>query len=124
VSTTVQSPVSALPETPDALSVTTHRAGPVVVVSAHGDVDAATALPLRDHLRDLVRPHGPDLVLDLTAVTFFGGAGLTVLTDVRAAAHRAGIGFRVLASTRAVLVPLRVTGMDTVLDVLPIPPRR
>ena len=91
----------------------------VLVITVRGEVDMSTGPLLRDRLHEQVRRSGPDLIVDLTQVGYFGVAGLTVLMDVRAAAMSAEVGFRVVAGTRVVLVPLRITGLDCVFDVYP-----
>lgn len=124
-------PVSAL-----ALPTAAHRASPIspielltvsvhlarlgtVIVTVRGDVDMSSASHLRERLEGQIHHAGPDLVLDLRQVHFFGGAGLAVLSDISKAATVAQIGFRVVACTRAILVPMRLTKMDTVVDVHP-----
>lgn len=102
------------------LTVSVHLAQPgTVVVTVRGEVDMSSAPHLLEHLQGQIHHRGPDLVLDLRQVRFFGGAGLTVLFDINKSAAVAEIGFRVVACTRAVLIPVRLTGMDTVVDVHP-----
>jgi anti-anti-sigma factor len=102
------------------VTVSVHLAQPgTVVVAVRGQVDMSSAPHLREHLQRQIHHAGPDLVLDLRQVDFFGCAGLTVLSDVSKTAAFAEIGFRVVACTRAVLIPLRLTGMDAMIDVYP-----
>lgn len=89
----------------------------VLVITVCGEVDMSTGPLLRDRLHEQIRRSGPDLIVDLTQVRYFGVTGLTVLMDVRATAMSAEVGFRVVAATRVALRPLRVTGLDSVLDV-------
>lgn len=90
-----------------------------LVFTVCGEVDVSTGPLLRDGLREQVRRSGPDLIVDLMRVRYFGAAGLTVLLDVRAVAMSAGVGFRVVAGTRVALLPLKITGLDCVFDVYP-----
>jgi anti-sigma B factor antagonist len=66
---------------------------------------------LRQHLDALLDDDVRELTVDLTGVTFLDSAGLCVL----AAAHRRAVGqdvsMRVLASSRAVVRPLQITGL-------------
>jgi anti-sigma B factor antagonist len=55
----------------------------------------------------------------LTDVGFFGAAGLTVLVTVRQAAMATGVSLPVVAQTRPVLLPLRITGLNLVFDIHP-----
>ncbi|TWP47554.1 STAS domain-containing protein [Lentzea tibetensis] len=100
--------------------VTAHPLQPdVVVLAVRGEVDTCTGRPLRDRLLEHVRSGGPHLVIDLTAVTFLGAAGLTVLVTVRDAALAAGLRVCLVARARPVLLPMSITGLDAVFDILP-----
>ncbi len=102
------------------LTVTSQLAQPgTIVLTARGEVDMASAPYLRDRLQGEIHHAGPDLIANLNDVSFFGAAGLDVLADVQEAASLAEIGFCVVARTRKILMPLRVTGLDLVLDVYP-----
>ncbi|GAA3463648.1 STAS domain-containing protein [Saccharothrix longispora] len=90
-----------------------------LVCAVTGEVDLATAPRLRDLLVGQIRLGGPDLVVDLGEVRFFGATGLGVLVDALAAAGLAGVGFCVVARTRRVLLPLSATGLDLVFAVYP-----
>jgi anti-sigma B factor antagonist len=80
-------------------------------VVATGEIDSSSAPTLREHLEALLDSDVRDLTVDLTAVTFLDSAGLCVL----AAAHRRSTGqdvrLHVLASSRAVVRPLQITGL-------------
>lgn len=102
------------------LTVTAHpESSGVVVIRVLGEVDLATSPLLLTGL--LARLQGPtrQMVVDLTAVGFFGAAGLTVLATVRRAALAVGTGLCLVARTRPVLLPLTITGMDTLYDIYP-----
>jgi anti-sigma B factor antagonist len=102
------------------LTVTAHPvASGVVVITVRGEVDLLTGPLLLDAL--LAHLHGPDrrLIVDLTAVRFFGAAGLTVLATVRQATLAVGTGLCLVANTRPVLLPLTITGMHTQFDIYP-----
>lgn len=100
------------------LTITTHPAPPAaVVLTVRGEVDMLTSMQLVDHLFPLVRGTVPHVVVDLTGVGFFGVAGLTVLVDARDAATVAGTTLCLVASTRPVLLPLTITGLDGMFDI-------
>ncbi|WP_143467061.1 STAS domain-containing protein [Lentzea kentuckyensis] len=104
----------------EVLTVTVCPAPPdAVVLAVCGELDSSTSPLLRDRLLDHVRPTCPQLVVDLTEVTFFGAAGITVLVAAREAAETAGIRMCLVACTRVVLRPLTITGLDSVFDVCP-----
>jgi anti-anti-sigma factor len=90
-----------------------------VVITVRGEVDWCTSPLLRDALLAQLRPTGPQLVIDLTDVRFFGVAGLAVLVSVRDAAVAAGTSLCVVAPTRVVLLPLTITGLDRRFDIYP-----
>lgn len=90
-----------------------------VVIAVRGEVDLLTGRLLLDGLLSQVRPTVRLLVVDLTAVTFFGASGLTALLTARQAAVAAGAGMRVAAHSRPVVLPLRITGLDVLFDVRP-----
>ena len=96
------------------------------VVTVRGDVDAGTAPRLRDLLLDvLARPGTPDVDVDLREVTFLDSAGLTALVGAHQAARRNGGLLRVAPGTaRAVVRPLQITGLATVLDLVDAPAER
>ena len=96
------------------------------VVTVRGDVDALTAPRLRDLLLDVLsRPRTADVDLDLREVTFLDSAGLTALVSAHQAAQRSGRLLRITSGTaRAVVRPLQITGLTTVLDIVDPPPQR
>ncbi|MDT7789669.1 MAG: anti-sigma factor antagonist [Pseudonocardiales bacterium] len=104
----------------EVLTVTVCPAPPdVVVLAVCGEVDSSTSPLLRDRLLEQLRPTCPQLAVDLTEVSFFGAAGITVLVAARRAAETAGIRMCLVARTRVVLLPLTITGLDSVFDVCP-----
>lgn len=102
------------------LTVTAHPAPPAAtVLTVRGEVDVFTS-PL---MWDLLLPHVggtvAHVIVDLTQVGFFAAAGLTVLVNAGETAAAAGIALRLVASTRPVLLPLRITGLDGMFDISP-----
>lgn len=100
------------------LTVTAHAVQPgAVVITVRGEVDLFTSPLLRERLLAHLHDTSPQLIVDLSGVSFFGVAGLTILVAVREVA--AGFGLCVVAHTRAVLMPLMITGLDGAFDVYP-----
>jgi anti-anti-sigma factor len=89
------------------------------VLTVRGEVDMLTSTLLRDRLLTHVRDTVGQVIVDLTGVGFFAAAGLTVLVNARQAAVAAGITLGLVASTRPVLLPLTITGLDEVFDISP-----
>jgi anti-sigma B factor antagonist len=102
------------------LTVTAESVRPgVVVITLRGEVDLFTCPVLRNSLRARTHEAGRLLIVDLTGVTFFGAAGLAALAAARGAALTEGFGLCLIARTRPVLMPLNVTGFDSMVDIYP-----
>ncbi|MCT2587957.1 STAS domain-containing protein [Actinophytocola gossypii] len=100
------------------LTITAHPVPPAAtVLTVHGEVDMLTSTQMADQLLPLVRDTVPHVIVDLTDVGFFGVAGLTVLVDAREPAATAGVTLCLVASTRPVLMPLAITGLDSVFHI-------
>jgi anti-sigma B factor antagonist len=94
----------------DLLTVEISSPGPLARLTASGEIDSSSAPLLREQLDILLEGPLTELTIDLSAVTFLDSAGLCVL----AAAHRrvgGDVHLRVLASSRAVIRPLQITGL-------------
>ena len=105
------------PPTTDLVSVTVSGTGPVVRVIATGEVDSTSAPVLRQHLETLLDGDVRELTVDLGQVTFLDSAGLCVLAAAHRRAVRKDVTMRVLASSRAVIRPLQITGLWELLHV-------
>ena len=86
--------------------------GVVVVVS--GELDSAEADDIGDLLHEAIAGE-PVVLLDLSAVRFFGSVGLALVVEAHRAALAGGVPFAVVSGegNRAVTRPLSVTGVDT-----------
>jgi anti-anti-sigma factor len=89
------------------------------VLTVHGEVDMLTSTQLTDQLLPRVRGTVPHVIVDLTDVDFFAAVGLTVLVNAKDAATMAGTMLCLVASTRPVLLPLTITGLDGMFDISP-----
>lgn len=99
------------PTAAELVSVDVSVVGPGAVVSAAGEIDSTSASVLRERLEPLLDGALGDVTVDLTGVTFLDSAGLCVLAAAHRRAAGSGITFRVLASSRAVIRPLQITGL-------------
>jgi anti-sigma B factor antagonist len=98
------------------LDVEWERHGGRVVIAAAGEVDAATAPRLRDAILAARTGSGlTSVVVDLSEVDYFDSTGLAVLAEAEDQCQAAGQRLAVVAGTRAVLLPLRITGLDRLL---------
>jgi anti-sigma B factor antagonist len=94
----------------DLLTVEVSSPAPVARLTVAGEVDSSSAPLLREHIDALFEGPLTELTVDLSGVTFLDSAGLCVL----AATHRRvgdSVTLRVLASSRAVIRPLEITGL-------------
>ncbi|HEV2778047.1 MAG TPA: STAS domain-containing protein [Actinophytocola sp.] len=89
----------------------------VVIVSVAGDVDTSSAVHLQEVIAGSVERAAERVVIDLTAVTFFGSTGLAVLAEAASHAAQRNLALRVVANHPTVARPIRVTGLDSVLVV-------
>ncbi len=108
-----------LPVEHDRLSVTVTAEEPLTVVTVAGDVDLAVTAHLRAGF-DRALEGGPRaLVADFSAVPFCDSSGLTALVETHKRAEAAGAAFVVVTRQRALLRPLSLLGLDSVLTVRP-----
>jgi anti-sigma B factor antagonist len=95
--------------------------GVAVVVRVTGELDTLTTpavdAQLTDVQADLVG--SATLVVDLSDLTFMSSAGLALLVTHHERCAEQGSRLRVVTGdNRSVLRPLRITGLDTVLDLV------
>ena len=88
------------------------------VLTATGEIDSSAAPALRARLEAVLDARPTVVTVDLNRVTFLDSAGLCVLAAAHRRAVRAGIGLRVLASSRAVVRPMQITGLYDLLEVV------
>ncbi|MBB5960684.1 anti-anti-sigma factor [Saccharothrix tamanrassetensis] len=90
--------------------------GDSVVLSVAGEIDMSEAPAFEREVLTVLadRPHA--LVVDLSAVDFFGSHGISVLLTALRHALRYGVGFAVVADHRPVRRPLEVTDLAETLS--------
>jgi anti-anti-sigma factor len=105
-----------------ALSTTTIRTtdlDTVSVVEVTGEIDMANANQLLALLTAAIDRCPAALVVDLSGTAFFYSAGINALVSTANRAQDHGVALLVVADHRAVLQPLRLTGVDTLLTLRP-----
>ncbi len=96
----------------DAVTLTAYEMSVgVVAVAVAGEVDMATVPVVEEYVRRRLGDVGRALVLDLSGVTFLGSTGINLLIALRAECEAAGAELRLVATTKAVLQPLRLTDL-------------
>ncbi|HWD01171.1 MAG TPA: STAS domain-containing protein [Amycolatopsis sp.] len=93
------------------LSIERNERSPAVILTLRGDIDLVTAPQMKTAVAEALKAAPPLLVLDLTAVDFLASTGLTaLLTIVREIP--AGSTLRIVASGRATMRPIELTGLE------------
>lgn len=101
----------------DLLTVDVDTRGGAVVVSVRGELDLATVPVLRERLDTLLPGAASPLVVDLSAVTFIGSAGLALLVDAHNRCREHDIPLALVASGSVVPRAIQVTALDQVFAV-------
>jgi anti-sigma B factor antagonist len=99
------------PPVDDIVSIEVVESNSAVCVTAVGEIDSTSAPVLRQRLDALLEGEVRELTVDLGRVTFLDSAGLCVLAATHRRALRQDVRMRVLASSRAVIRPLQITGL-------------
>ena len=110
--------MTAVPTT-DLVSIDVTGSAAGVLLTVSGEVDSSTAPRLREVVDAAFADRVPALTVDLDGVTFLDSAGLCVLAGAHRRAVENGVVLRVVASTRAVVRPLQITGLYDLLAVEP-----
>jgi len=106
----------------DLIAVSVSTNGTSVRVTTSGEIDSSSAPQLRAELEEILDAGAGELVVDLDGVTFLDSAGLCALAGVHRRTVSEGVRLRVLASSRAVIRPLQITGLWDLLGVEQIAP--
>ncbi|HZG89135.1 MAG TPA: STAS domain-containing protein [Pseudonocardia sp.] len=95
---------------------------PIAVLTVHGEVDTAEAAQLRRAGSALLGTTRT-VAVDLSGVTFFGSRGITALVELHHGATTSGTVLWIITgkANRAVLRPLALTGLDSVLRLASAP---
>jgi len=107
--------ISVDQSTSDLVTIDVSASDAVVRVTAVGEIDSTSAPVLRDRLDAVLAGGAQQFVVDLVGVTFLDSAGLCVLAAAHRRAAAQGIGMRVVAASRAVIRPLQITGLWSLL---------
>jgi anti-sigma B factor antagonist len=99
-----------------ALAIAVDRRDAATLVVLRGDLDLATAPELRECLVGVIEK-GARIVIDLESVTFLDSAGLGILVGGLKRARTAGGELELVCSSRDVLKPLEITGLDRVFTI-------
>jgi len=98
------------------LSIDVERDDRTRVLVLRGDLDAATASQLRECLVEVI-DEGTRIVIDMEALDFLDSAGLGILVGGLKRARTYGGELELVCSSRAVLKPIEITGLDRVFTI-------
>ncbi len=100
------------------LQLQVHRDQPgATLIEAHGELDLATAVKLREELLTAVAT--AVTVLDAAGLRFCDSTGLRVLAEAHQAAQHHGTSFRLAAPSPALTRVLALAGADHVFSTYP-----
>lgn len=91
------------------IDVVTHDASVRLIVT--GEIDSSTAPALTRSIDGAFAGELGALTIDLCGVSFLDSAGLSALATAHRLSREAQVTLRVLASARAVVRPLQITGL-------------
>lgn len=89
----------------------------VAVVSASGEIDVATAPPLRDRLQALTTSGKSTVVVDLLGVTFLDSTALGVLVGALKRCREAGGDLPLVIEEPRILKVFEITGLTGVFPI-------
>ncbi len=98
------------------LTIGVERGEAATLVVLRGDLDLATAPDLRECLVEVI-DESARIVVDLEAVGFLDSAGLGILVGGLKRARTRGGDLELVCSSREVLKPIEITGLDRVFTI-------
>jgi anti-anti-sigma factor len=103
---------------PPPLQIEVHHDDATTVVLLRGELDVATAEPLRGHIYTALTEHDPHrFVVDLTDLTFTDSSGLGILIWADRLLNRRGRRLQLCNPRGQVLRVLHITGLHTRLHI-------
>ncbi|HJP73995.1 MAG TPA: STAS domain-containing protein [Pseudonocardiaceae bacterium] len=95
------------------------RSGGVLVVRLSGDFAEESGANMAQLVTQALADRPAAVVLDLSKVNFIGSSALSVLVGARHRADEARIAMSLVATRRATLLPLELTGLTRLFPVFP-----
>lgn len=91
--------------------------GGIAVLAIKGEIDVATAPPLRDKLLALVNDGSERVIVDLSNVDFLDSTGLGVLVSVMKRLRTTGGDLRLICTKTHLLKVFEITGLTSVFEI-------
>jgi anti-sigma B factor antagonist len=102
----------------EALSIEVRHEQGCAIVSAAGEIDISTVLPLRERLSEMAAD-GAALVVDLEQVSVIDSVGLAMLVGAANRAAADGSSLRVACAVPKICQLVRLTGLDRRIPLAP-----
>lgn len=93
----------------------------VLTLALAGELDVGTQAATSALISEALQAGPKVLVLDLREVDFLGSTGLSVLIEAQRAAAARNVAICLVATRRATLLPLELTGLTTMFPVFETP---
>jgi anti-sigma B factor antagonist len=103
----------------DKLALSITRDAGVVLATASGEIDLATARAFAQHLESTLAGPPAAVIADLDRVAFLSSSGLAALQIFAHAATSAGVAFCLVSAQRTMLRHLRLTALDRDMTIKP-----
>ncbi|MDG4864474.1 STAS domain-containing protein [Streptomyces sp. T-3] len=87
--------------------------GPATILELHGEIDIQAAVELAPKVTELIALRRPEVVVDLTAVTFLDPGGLRLLAGVRTRVAERGGTLWVVRGAAPVMKVIRLARLET-----------
>ena len=100
-----------------AFQIAESQTGGIPVVAAFGEIDVATAPPLRDRLQALIAGGSPTVVVDLLGVTFLDSTALGVLVGALKRCREGGGDLPLVITEPRLLKVFEITGLTGVFPI-------
>jgi anti-sigma B factor antagonist len=106
------------PGTTDLVTIEVARDDTSARLTVTGEVDSSSAPQVRTRLDGVLDAGARDVTIDLSGVSFLDSAGLCVLAAAHRRAVRSDVRLTVIATSRAVIRPMQITGLYNLLEVV------
>ena len=100
------------------LAIDVERDDRMALLVLRGELDMSTAPQLRECLVEII-DEGARIVIDMEALDFLDSAGLGILVGGLKRARTRGAELELVCTSRDVLKPLEITGLDRVFTIHP-----
>ena len=101
------------------LGLSGHLMDGYAVVELRGELDVSSASSLRERLLGILADQAPNLILDLSRLTFIDSTGISVLLAAERRAHELGGSLSLAGPQKIVTRVLHITSLDRHFPIFP-----